>query len=561
MRFSKKAIIITGIVLIMVGGLTWLLYPRKKVPQYDTVRVERRTVLRELQVAGTVEPSRAVDLAFAMSGRIAHLPGSLVVGSRVRTGEVLTALESADLHAAQLQALATLQQERAVLADLRAGTRAEEIAIAVVDVDAARRAHVDAQQHLANIRAQALIDLTTKYGDVANTVRAAFTDADDAVRKRLDELFANDATSPQLTFPTSDFQAEIDAERLRLQAETALQDWARELVVVTAEPSEESVVLRSALDRAAVHLTVIRDLLDRTFAATLASQNIAPATLNTYTTNIGTARTNANAARTSVDNLAQSIDVQRVTNQQAIDAAAADVNAQHSALTTAEATLRLRRAGSTPETIASQEARVAHAHAAVAEMDARIVTTAIRAPFDGIITVNDAKPGATATVGATLVRLIADDQLEIESDVPEVDLAGLTVGKQGFATFDAYGADLRLPVRVIAVDPAATVVEGVPTYRTRFVIDVRDERVRVGMTADVTVRLEERAGVLALPQRAIIRQNDEQVVRVVPGTNTSGGFDLEERHVTTGLRGSDGYVEVRSGVVEGDTAVRSVIEE
>jgi multidrug efflux pump subunit AcrA (membrane-fusion protein) len=65
------------------------------------------------------------------------------------------------------------------------------------------------------------------------------------------------------------------------------------------------------------------------------------------------------------------------------------------------------------------------------------------------------------------------------------------------------------------------------------------------MTANVTVSLDERKGVLAVPDRALRRERGRTVVDV------ASGAAVEAREVKVGLRGG-GMAEIVSGLAEGE---------
>ena len=58
-----------------------------------------------------------------------------------------------------------------------------------------------------------------------------------------------------------------------------------------------------------------------------------------------------------------------------------------------------------------------------------------------------------------------------------------------------------------------------------------------------------RENVIAVPQRAIIRKNGDQFVRIADDES------FREVKVETGLRGSDGNIEIISGISEGDKVI------
>ena len=146
----------------------------------------------------------------------------------------------------------------------------------------------------------------------------------------------------------------------------------------------------------------------------------------------------------------------------------------------------------------------------------------------------------------SVISLIGENAFEIEANVPEADVAKFAPGMPAKVSLDAYGSSEAFDAAVSAIDPAATVIEGVPTYKTSFRVTGAPQGLRPGMPADITVPAARREGVLALPQRMIVRRGKEAFVLVErEGTP-------EERKIETGLSGSDGTVEIAAGLSEGE---------
>ena len=77
-----------------------------------------------------------------------------------------------------------------------------------------------------------------------------------------------------------------------------------------------------------------------------------------------------------------------------------------------------------------------------------------------------------------------------------------------------------------------------------MVFDNKDERVRSGLTANISIRTNEKDNVLSVPTSAIItRGNDKFVLVKSPST---GKF--AEQKVSVGINGINGYTEIVSGL-------------
>ncbi|MEN9341911.1 MAG: hypothetical protein RIQ54_167, partial [Candidatus Parcubacteria bacterium] len=170
----------------------------------------------------------------------------------------------------------------------------------------------------------------------------------------------------------------------------------------------------------------------------------------------------------------------------------------------------------------------------------------IRSPINGIVTKQDAKLGEIATAGNALISVISSSNLQIESNVPEVDIGKLAIGNSVSITLDAFPGE-TFSGHVVAIDPAETIVDGVVNYKITVSFDELHEKIKSGLTANLRIVAQKKEGVLVLPQYAILENDNGSFVRI---------YD-EARRVTTdvpvflGIRSSNGTVEIISGASEG----------
>jgi HlyD family secretion protein len=111
---------------------------------------------------------------------------------------------------------------------------------------------------------------------------------------------------------------------------------------------------------------------------------------------------------------------------------------------------------------------------------------------------------------------------------------------------------VQFEVKVVKIDPAETVIEGVSTYKTTFIFTKDDERVKSGMTANIDILTAKKENVIFVPTRAVSSKNNEKFVQIL---TAEGPKDVL---VTAGLRGFDGNIEIISGVSEGDKIVTGI---
>lgn len=190
------------------------------------------------------------------------------------------------------------------------------------------------------------------------------------------------------------------------------------------------------------------------------------------------------------------------------------------------------------------KAKIDQAKAQVLSIHSKIAKRMILAPFDGIVASVAVEKGETSAADST-ITLISDSDYEVVAKVPELDIGKLSVGASAHIVLDAYPGE-TFSGKVLSINPAETIVDGVPVYEAKIMFDPLDPKIRSGMTATVTVDAAVQSGVVAVPTRFISFANGETLVTVA----TENGS--EKRPVVLGLKGSDGMVEIISGLSEGD---------
>lgn len=194
-------------------------------------------------------------------------------------------------------------------------------------------------------------------------------------------------------------------------------------------------------------------------------------------------------------------------------------------------------------------AKVKQAEARVSRILADLNSRTIRAPFTGIVSKMSIKVGEQVSAGTVVTGVIAESGFEVMVEVPEVDIINLVSGIPASITLDAYGDDVVFDGFLATIDPGQTEVDGVSVYRAKVLFNEDDARIRPGMTAAVTIEKSKVEGVLSAPTRFIESDESGSYVLIMIGDEET------KTQVTTGLLGSDGSVEILSGVSEGDILV------
>jgi RND family efflux transporter MFP subunit len=174
-------------------------------------------------------------------------------------------------------------------------------------------------------------------------------------------------------------------------------------------------------------------------------------------------------------------------------------------------------------------------------------TVTFRSPIDGFVLEKTAVTSMHVAPGQTLYRLANLDEVWVEADAYELDLARVRVGTAARVTLDAYPGT-ALTARVVFISPGLDPESR--TAKVRLEMPNRDGRLRPGMYATVELATAQPAA-LVVPVDAVIDSGREQIVFIADGSGT-----FTPRRVTIGARGPD-VVEILSGLEEGQRVASS----
>jgi len=155
--------------------------------------------------------------------------------------------------------------------------------------------------------------------------------------------------------------------------------------------------------------------------------------------------------------------------------------------------------------------------------------------------------GAVSYTSGTTLMTIADlDEMQIKAGVNEVDVGKLEKGQTVEIDVDAY-PNAKYEGLITHIAPAARDEQGVKIFDVEIDVVNTDERLRPGMTANITIQGDHREGILTVPIEAAFKKQGRYVVYVFDGSEE----EPVEREVETGIS-SISTVEIVSGLDEGE---------
>ena len=505
MKFIPKNRVIALIPLVFIASIfASYIFGNRNVENLEIVSVERKTVSKEILVSGATETQNSVDLAFEQSGRIQSVYAR--VGQNVSRGNLLAVIDTSDLVASLHEAEADVDLQEARLGEILIGARAEEIALYESRLKRAEQAYDRA------------------YNSFWNVFRNTYTTSDDFLYRVADGFFSNPRSANPLLNSNliADQQLAIDLNFYRGKIGSTIISW-RSKLDTSLEADEANRIAVNGLNE----IILFFDMLSRAVNNAFSHSTLSEGTLSTWRTNIATTRTSLHSSVTELTN-----------SYGQIQASFVDVSI---------ASRELSLAGSPPtsEQIAAQKALVSGSKARAERISAQINKFYIRSPIDGIVTKFDATVGEIAPQGTPLIFLIDPENLVIKAYIPEIDIGEISNNNEVLINFDAFPSE-TFNGKVSSIEPDAELIDGVPNYRATVSILDSDERLKSGLSANLSIVTAISKDTISVPRFSIVQENASTFVRKV----VNGNATLTP--VTIGIYGSDGTVEVLSGLAEFD---------
>lgn len=200
-----------------------------------------------------------------------------------------------------------------------------------------------------------------------------------------------------------------------------------------------------------------------------------------------------------------------------------------------------------PKDITAAELRVENARTAY---DRRSLT----ADISGTVTVLNARPGDYVTPGSTAIRIDNTEHLYIPLSISELDIPEIHDGMEALIVPDAEPQ--KTYKGVITTIPSSGDTSGSRvTFTTLIEILDPDPDLRIGMTAEVSIVVDEASDVLLVPANAVFTDQGSTYVNVTAG---SSSYDVP---VTVGLSNQT-VTQITGGFLkEGDPVTVPSIDE
>lgn len=208
--------------------------------------------------------------------------------------------------------------------------------------------------------------------------------------------------------------------------------------------------------------------------------------------------------------------------------------------------------------VSQAEAAVAQAEAAVERAQEELSNATIRSPIKGMVLSRDVEIGSPVSsilnlgAGATLVMVLGDiREVFVRGKVDEVDIGNVRLDQPARIRVETF-KDRQFAGRVTQISPLGIEKDNVVSFEVKVSIDNASGELRVNMSANAEIVLEEHKGTLTVPEKAISYDAQRNAFVDIPAPGMPAG--KEHRAVTLGV--SNGTrTEVVQGLTEGQRVI------
>ncbi len=490
--FTKKKIIWTVIILLVVLPIAYQIFkPKDNSANILTDTVKKQDIKYTVLATGQVVSETDLNLSFKTSGIVQSV--RVTEGDKVKSGQVLASLEQKDQFASLTSARGSLAAAQANYNKVLSGASSEEVTVSQVTLDNAKSSlenTIKQQEVLVESAYKALLNsglsaiaTSGNTGSVTATVSGTYTGTEQGIYK-----IGIYSTGNGLRFQVNGLEN------------------GDGIVDISPQP----------IGTKGLYIQFSSTSVPANNSWTISIPNTQSSTYVTY----------FNAYNSALE-----------TQRSALTAA-------QNAVASAQAALDLKKAQARPADLEAAQAQILSAQGQVLTAQSAFDNTMIKAPADGTITSVDIKVGELAAAQKAVIILQDVGNLHVEANISEANIAALKIGQDVDITLDALGADRHFIGKVQTVNPGATVVSGVVNYKVTASVDDIPE-VKPGMTANMTILVEKKNGVLAMPLRGIISKDGGKYVRIITDTKKKTYKEVE---VKIGLEADEGLVEILSGL-------------
>lgn len=483
------------VVVLGVGGFLgyrqWQSRTAAVATPVQTAQVAKGDITSTVAATGNIQPVTQTDLNVQTSGTVQSLAK---LGDSVKKGDTVLQLDTTDLELSLKTAETNLEAAQLKLQQAQQGATQEDIAAAQAKVNAAQAS---------------LNGLYT--GPTASDLAAAES------KQRAAQISLDKAQAGPTDTEVADAKNKVETAKNSLWSAQSNRDSICGRVK-NGDQDSSCQGARASVNNAELAVQTAQNDLNALLAGPDAND-------------VAAAQETVNQAQAALAAVKQGPTAEAVASAK-------------SNLVQAQSSLTTLQAG--PDALTVQQAQVAvkQAQASVDQAKTKLAQATITAPFDGVITAVNTAAGATVTTNSAPLQITDFANLQVQSQVSEMDRPKIQVGQAVNMTVEAL-PNVTLKGEVTSISPTGTVTSGVVNYTVTIKVTQSDPSLASGMTATLAIVTDSKTGVLKVPTRAIQTVNNQKVLNVQRGGQvvqvpvTMGSADSVNTEISGAVQAGD----------------------
>lgn len=184
-----------------------------------------------------------------------------------------------------------------------------------------------------------------------------------------------------------------------------------------------------------------------------------------------------------------------------------------------------------------------------AEENLTKATEGITVEYDGVVTESFIKSGTVVTKGTPLFSVESSRDMKVDVGISKYDIGKIAIGQK---------ADINIAGNTYTgtVSQIKRLAEKGSSDKAKVTVSVKfdepDERVYIGLEADVTIYTNEKQGVLTIPTEAYYADDEGDYCYIIKDGAVA------KQYITTGVE-SDEYIEITMGLKDGDVVITDAV--
>ncbi len=182
-------------------------------------------------------------------------------------------------------------------------------------------------------------------------------------------------------------------------------------------------------------------------------------------------------------------------------------------------------------------------------------TTEIKSPIKGTVVQIGYKENDIANASSVGFEIADLSSYKVIVYINETDIPNIKNKQSAKINFPAISLDDLYDAKITFVSPSPIDSSGVVNYEVDLSPSKLPSGIKLGMSVDVDITTAEVDNVLAIPETYLIEKDNKNYVKLLTWTNDQKTqYDISEVEITVGLKTNE-YVEVKSGLKQGDEIV------